>query len=202
VGSYLSEIMANYIYASNVSEQDRFTQLEIALDNGRALTLSRGGIYDLSAAEAARARSFVVLAPTSGQTFGALSVDYLPIRGALHDGDVPVWSKDELAFVPGQVGGLRFEQSVAAISTSRAHHASGLTSYDRARMTADTPVSGNVDLAAIKVNGTTVATLTMVSGQTSSLATVVVDAVDGDVITITRLSLQGDGLVVELDRGS
>jgi hypothetical protein len=47
-----------------------------------------------------------------------------------------------------------------------------------------------------------VATLTMVSGQTSSLATVVVDAIDGDVITITRLSLQGDGLVVELDRGS
>jgi hypothetical protein len=58
--------MASYLYAANVSPQDRFDQIQIQLDNGSTGTLVMGQAYDLSPAEFARAARFIVLTPSSG----------------------------------------------------------------------------------------------------------------------------------------
>jgi hypothetical protein len=96
--------MPSYLYSQNVSARDRFTQIELQLDNGKVATLRQGNAYDLTATEVARARSFVTMVP-SGSAPAPSGVAYLPIRGDLSDGDVPVWDSSIGAFVPGAGGG-------------------------------------------------------------------------------------------------
>lgn len=193
--------MSAYLYAENVSPRDRFQQLELAMDNGNTALLTRGRSYTLTANELQRARQFAVMLDAASATAVPQVIARLPVQGTPVDGDVPVWSSAAAAFVLDTLGvpSLRFEQSTAALVTSRPHHASGPVSYSRGRVTADSAVSGDANIVAIKVNGTTVATLAVADGQTSSLATIAVAANDGDAITITRLSTQGNGIVVELD---
>jgi hypothetical protein len=97
-------LMPSYLYSQNVSARDRFTQIELQLDNGKVATLRQGNAYDLTATEVARARSFVTMVP-SGSAPAPSGVAYLPIRGDLSDGDVPVWDSSIGAFVPGAGGG-------------------------------------------------------------------------------------------------
>jgi hypothetical protein len=125
----------------------------------------------------------------------------LPVVGTLANGDVPVWSESIASFVAGGLGNpvLRFEQDTAALVTSRAHHASRPVSYNRARLTADAAASSTVSIVTIKVNGVTKATLGLSSGQSSAITVINVTAVDGDAITVTRVSTEGGGVVVELD---
>jgi hypothetical protein len=96
--------MASYTYVSNVSPSDGFDRIDIPLDNGQKTTIRRGSSYDLSATEVARARRYVVMAPTSSGAAPDV-VSYLPIRGTISDGQVPVWSASAGAFVPGDVAG-------------------------------------------------------------------------------------------------
>jgi hypothetical protein len=56
--------MPSYLYSQNVSARDRFTQIELQLDNGKVATLRQGNAYDLTATEVARARSFVTMVPS------------------------------------------------------------------------------------------------------------------------------------------
>lgn len=96
--------MAFYTYVSNVSPSDGFDRIDILLDNGQKTTIRRGSSYDLSANEVARARRYVVMASsTDGVT--PEPVSYLPIKGSMANGQVPVWSEADAAFVPGSGGG-------------------------------------------------------------------------------------------------
>jgi hypothetical protein len=97
--------MASYLYASNVSPRDSFNRIDLQRDDGTKLTLRRGGAYDLTSNELARARRYIVLTSTSNVTTDVPSVQYLPVKGVLSNGDVPVWSESEGAFVPGVGGG-------------------------------------------------------------------------------------------------
>jgi hypothetical protein len=93
-----------YLYASNVSPRDGFSQIDLQMDNGRKLTMRLGGVYDLSATELVRARRYIVLTSSSSPSINN-SVQYLPVKGVLNDGDVPVWDESEGAFIPGTGGG-------------------------------------------------------------------------------------------------
>lgn len=194
--------MASYLYLDNVSPRDRFTRLELQLDDGKIAILKQGSVYELTANEAARAQRFVVLAASSGAV-GPTELEYLPIRGILSEGDVPVWSESQGSFVPGSVPGLapplRFEQSSASLVSSRPHHATGTVHYNRARTTVDSPVGTTVGLVEVRVNGSVAATLTLASGQTSAVQAIDVSADDGDAIVVERLNADGGGIVVEVD---
>jgi hypothetical protein len=96
--------MAFYTYVSNVSPSDGFDRIDIPLDNGQKTTIRRGNSYDLTATEVARARKYVVMSPSQGGA-SPEAVSYLPIKGNMTDGQVPVWSTTEGAFVPGVGGG-------------------------------------------------------------------------------------------------
>lgn len=96
--------MAFYTYVSNVSPSDGFDRVDIALDNGQKATIRKGNSYDLSATEVARARRYVVMV-SSGAGSTPDAVSYLPIKGAIANGQIPVWSSAEGAFVPGSASG-------------------------------------------------------------------------------------------------
>jgi hypothetical protein len=96
--------MAFYTYVSNVSPSDGFDRIDIPLDNGQKTTIRRGSSYDLTATEFARARKYVVMVSSSAGV-APVAVSYLPIKGDLSDGQVPVWDSSEGAFVPGAGGG-------------------------------------------------------------------------------------------------
>jgi hypothetical protein len=193
--------MPAYLYATNVSPRDRFEQLEIQMDNGSTAVINRGSAYSLSANEVVRARRFVVLLDAATVTATPRVVTSLPVVGNFSNGDVPVWSKSLASFVAGGIGNptLRFEQDAAALVTSRAHHASRPVSYNRARLTADAVASSTVSIVTVNVNGVIKATLGLSSGQSSAITVISVTAVDGDAITVTRVSTEGGGVVVELD---
>lgn len=199
--------MTSYLYAENVSPRDRFTQLELRLDNGSEAIIYRGRSYNLSPTEVARVTPFVVLTPTASADSVPVVIVELPVVGTPEEGDVPVWHNAYGAFVaePQSGGGgggsetLRYEQSTAALSTSRPHRVNGTVDYVRAWVIVDTAVTADVDLVAVKVNNATVQTLSLLNGETTALVVVDVSCVDGDVITITRLSTQGGGIVVELE---
>jgi len=96
----------SYRYVSNVSPQDRFDQLEILMDDGSSGILKRGVYYDLSATEVARASQYIVLVLSSEPADATpITIARLPVEGTLVEGDVPIWSEDNAAFVPGQAGG-------------------------------------------------------------------------------------------------
>ena len=97
--------MASYLYADNVSPKDRFEQLQLQFDSGSIAIIKRGFIYNLTNAEASRARRFVVLIPSNAIPVPAVEVGRLPIIGDLEDGDVPVWDSNLGAFVPGTPSG-------------------------------------------------------------------------------------------------
>jgi hypothetical protein len=96
--------MAFYTYVSNVSPSDGFDRIDILLDNGQKTTIRRGSSYDLSANEVARARRYAVMVSSTDGVAPEL-VSYLPIKGSMANGQVPVWSEADAAFVPGSGGG-------------------------------------------------------------------------------------------------
>jgi hypothetical protein len=88
-------------YADNVSKEDRFDQINLTLDNGQVATLARGKSYDLTANELFRASKHIVLVPDTGvPAESASKLSYLPIVGTMTEGDAPVWSASQSAFVP------------------------------------------------------------------------------------------------------
>lgn len=98
--------MPAYLYASNVSPRERFTRIELQLDNGSTAIIHRGHSYDLSAAEVSRVSSFVVLTPVGSADSDPVEVVRLPVVGVPEEGDVPVWRAAYGAFVTEpQTGG-------------------------------------------------------------------------------------------------
>jgi hypothetical protein len=96
----LLSLLMSYLYQANIDPLSRVQQLDIRLDNGDTAVLEMGHYYDLSAAELARARQYINLISATDPAEAPDRVYLLPIKGDPHDGDVPVWSANEAAFVP------------------------------------------------------------------------------------------------------
>jgi hypothetical protein len=95
-----------YIYSSNVDPLARFDQIEIQLDNGSTAILEQGKAYDLSSAELARARRYVVMTFTAAAANAdPIGVTRLAVKGNPANGDVPIWDDNEDVFVPGAQSG-------------------------------------------------------------------------------------------------
>lgn len=97
--------MALYRYQANLNEGDRYSQIEIARDDGSAMVMEMGHTYDITTNELARARQRVVMVSSSSPATSPAKIVYLPLIGPVSDGDVPVWSEAQGAFVPGSGGG-------------------------------------------------------------------------------------------------
>jgi hypothetical protein len=97
--------MASYLYASNVSQHDRFDQIQMLFDNGSVGIIRKGRIYDFTSAELSRALRYVVLIPSNAIPVEPIEVGQLPIVGNLADGDVLVWDAQLGAFVPSPASG-------------------------------------------------------------------------------------------------
>ncbi|HYI15509.1 MAG TPA: hypothetical protein VEX37_08965, partial [Thermomicrobiales bacterium] len=77
------------------------------LDNGDSAILERGSYYDLSAAELARARKYVIMTfVATAPAVDPIGVIYLPVKGNPANGDIPVFSSADGAFEPAVVSGV------------------------------------------------------------------------------------------------
>lgn len=197
--------MATYLYKNNVSPRDGFDLIDLQLDNGSTAVIRRGGVYELTANEVARASRFIVLTQSSAPVEQPVEIARLPIIGTPDEGDVPVWSSSDGAFVPSQISGvsgqssLRFEQDIPYLAASRPYHVVGFASYNRARVTIDSAVTSTVAVVRLLLNGVVEATLTLTNGQASALFTIAIHAADGDALVVERLDAAGGGIVVEVD---
>lgn len=97
----------SYIYTANLDSQSSFSQLEIQLDNGSSAILVKGGRYDLTAGELARAGRYISLVfsalPAVDQPIGIVR---LPVKGNPTSGQIPQWDATEGAFTPATISGL------------------------------------------------------------------------------------------------
>lgn len=94
-----------YVYVKNNSPRDRFQKIAIQMDNGETSVIEMGLAYDLTANEVARASRYVVLESGSVTSTEPIVIARLPILGDPDEGEVPIWSESNGAFIPGIVSG-------------------------------------------------------------------------------------------------
>jgi hypothetical protein len=136
----------------------------------------------------------------------------LPATGN-NDGDVRlvreldtayVWDATGAEWLPlagGSGGGsLLFGQADGSLTASLPWRAPSAAHFSSARLTVADAVAGNVDLIHVAVNGTTVATLALTVGQTTSTTAIDVDMDAGDLLTVARLAADGGACQVQIDR--
>jgi len=97
--------MPPYKYRENVYLRDRFTQIQVIMDDGKGIVMNLGGTYDLTYNEYLRASQQVVLVPSNELLSGFERIAVLPVFGPLEDGDMISWSEQKAAFLPGAFGG-------------------------------------------------------------------------------------------------
>ena len=130
-----------YLYSSNVNPKDRFQRLELQLDSGETIVLLMGRAYDLTASEVARARRFIVLEPTASATVDPVGIAFLPVLGVPDDGQVPIWSENDGAFISG--GGTGGSSSWKdPVASKAALPGSGNSNGDTRVVIADESITG------------------------------------------------------------
>jgi hypothetical protein len=99
-------------------------------------------------------------------------------------------------------GSLLFGQADATLTASLPWRAPVATHLAGATVTVAEAVDGDVDLVHVVVNGSSVATLSLADGETTSTATLDVDVDEADRVGVVRLSVDGGACQVQLDRGA
>jgi len=199
----------SYHYISNISELDRFDQLEFRLDNGDIAVIKRGFRYNLSSTEVARAGRYVHLV-LSGSPADAVPevIAELPVLGGGIDGYVPVWSDEFAAFImePFTGGGgagsgsLLFGQAEASLTSSLTWRAPASAHFSSGTVTVANAVTADVDIISVDINGVSMATLSLDNGTTTNTLAIDLDLVTGDRLGVTRLDVDGGAIQVQLDR--
>lgn len=122
------------------------------------------------------------------------------------EGQVPVVRNGQIVWEDAGAGGgsgggsLVFNQAQAAVAPSLAVRAAAAAHYMSGTVTVASPVSAHRDLIAVLVNGVTLATLDIVSGDTTKTTVIDVPVVPGDRIAVSRLDIDGGSCLVQLDR--
>jgi hypothetical protein len=101
---------------------------------------------------------------------------------------------------PGSSGSVLFGQGDGSLTTSLPWRAPTRTSFSAAVVTVEDAVSGNVNLIRVAVNGSSVATLALATGQTTGTTGIDVDMEAGDLLTVERLAADGGACQVQIDR--